>query len=278
MIKKTLISALIFLILHALFVNITQISNSQNQWQENIVKAQHFIYTDNDIKNIIVGSSLSNRLLMDSLKGFYNLSLLGQNIYDGLYILTKKNKIPNYIYLEMNIVLGKENNSFKSSLYSPILYNVRRIIPSLRDEYQPVGQISSIMMSLLNKIQPNSKLLQTPTINSNIFNKLLDIKINEYSKIPDEKVLIDRFSVIKRYVTELEKKGAQVIFFEMPVNEKLCNLPMASIIREYFYKTFPIDKYKYIPSPDCKSYITRDGIHLGPEEAIKYTRYFKAHL
>ena len=73
-------------------------------------------------------------------------------------------------------------------------------------------------------------------------------------------------------------KGTQVIFFELPVNENLCDLPKAGIIREYFYKTFQSEKYHYISYAACKGNKTRDGEYLGPEEAIMYTQYYKSQL
>jgi len=278
MIKKAFIAAIIFFALHALFVRFIPISNSQNQWQENIVMAQRFIYSKDSIQNIIVGSSLSNRLIIDSLPNFYNFSLQGQSIYDGLYVVSKSNIPPRKIFLEMNMILRKENKSFISSLYSPILYYVRRILPSLRDEYQPVGQISKMMINLLTKMKPNTTLLQKPAVQSDVFKKMLDHEIDMYSTLPDEKILDDRFSIIKKYVADFQKKGTQVIFFEMPVNENLCDLPAAKIIREHFFKTFPIDKYNYLPYTGCKGYKTRDGEHLGPEEALQYTQYFKSQI
>lgn len=278
MIKKSLFAALVFLCLHALFVHFTHIGNSQHIWQDNINKAQRFIYDKDTSLSVIVGSSLSNRLVMDSLPGFYNLSLQGQNIYDGLAIIFKKDQMPKKIYLEMNIILGVENKNFTGSLFSPILFNIRNIFPSLRDEYQPVGQFSKIVMNSIDKIHPGSKLLKSPPVSENVFDQLMELKIQEYSQIPDEVTIQDRKAILKKYVESLENEGAKVVFFEMPVNEKLSKLPKACIVREIFYETFPEEKYKYIPLPDYKNYKTRDGEHLGYEEAVMYTCYFKSEI
>lgn len=278
MIKKSLVAALIFLILHALIVNFTRIGNSQHIWQDNINKAQRYIYSKDTLMNVIVGSSLSNRLIMDSLPGLYNLSLQGQNVYDGLAIIFRKEQLPKTIYLEMNIVLGKENKTFTSSLFSPILYNLRKHFPSLRDEYQPVGQLGRVMMNSVSKIKPDSKLLKSPPVNEEVFEKIINLKSGEYSNVPEEEILENRRAILKEYVLALEKRGTEVIFFEMPVNEKLAKLPVPCKIRELFNSTFSPEKYKYIPLPDCKDYRTRDGEHLSPEEALLYTCYFKSKI
>jgi hypothetical protein len=278
MIKKSLFAALMYLILHALVVNFTGIGNSQHIWQDNINKAQRYIYSKDTLMNVIVGSSLSNRLIMDSLPGLYNLSLQGQNVYDGLAIILRKEQLPKTIYLEMNIVLGNENKTFTSSLFSPVLYNLRKYFPSLRDEYQPVGQLGKVVMNSVSKIKPDSKLLKSPPVSEEVFDKIINLKSEEYSIVPDEEVLENRRAILKEYVLALGNRGTEVIFFEMPVNEKLAKLSRPCKIRETFNSTFSPEKYKYIPLPDCKDYRTRDGEHLSPEEALLYTCYFRSMI
>lgn len=269
--------ALVFLVLHALFVRITHISNSQHIWQENINNAQRYLYNDSTT-NVIVGSSLSNRLIMDSLPGIYNLSLQGQNIYDGLAVIFQKKSMPDRVFIEMNIVLGVENQTFTRSLFSPITYTIRKYFPSLRNEYQPVGQLGKIAMNAIEKIQPESKLLKSVPVSPEMFEKTISLRIRDYSVTPDSLVINARKATLKKYVSELESKGATVVFFEMPVNERLSNLSMPCCIRQAFYSTFPPDKYTYISMPDCSEYHTRDGEHLSSEEAVRYTAYFKTQI
>ena len=68
-----------------------------------------------------------------------------------------------------------------------------------------------------------------------------------------------------------------VVFFEMPVNNQLANMPQAKIIRASFYTYFPASKYRYI-QPDFFQYKTIDGLHLDPEEAYRYTLYLKSMM
>ena len=136
---------MILLLLHALFVYVKPISSTQYAWQGNTIKAQQFIYGEPG-KNIIVGSSLSNRLVMDSLQGMINLSFSGQGIFDGLSVLNNNNAMPGTVYIETNIMSTKENENFTSYINSPILNPLKRAIPSLRDEYQPVGILGEIII------------------------------------------------------------------------------------------------------------------------------------
>lgn len=278
MIRKSLLSALLFLLLHAFIVRITNLGNSQHIWQENINKAQRYLYSSDTFTGVIVGSSLSNRLVMDSLPGIFNLALQGQNLYDGMAVVFRKKDVPPVVYVEMNIVLGVENNMFTSSLFSPVPYTIRKYFPSLRNEYQPVGQLGKIVMNSIERVQPESKLLKSVPVSSEMFENLVSLRIREYSATPDTSVLNNRKSTLKRNISELERRGARVVFFEMPVNERLSKLPLPCCIREAFFSIFPPEKYTYLNFPDCSEYHTRDGEHLSPEEALRYTAFFKSEI
>ncbi|MFL5746465.1 MAG: hypothetical protein ACJ751_17440, partial [Niastella sp.] len=111
-----------------------------------------------------------------------------------------------------------------------------------------------------------------------LFLKLLQLQIDDYSKLPDEPLLNQAFKNLKEYVNKLEQKHIKVTFFEMPVNSQLLNLPKANVIRNTFYKNFPESKYSYIPLPDSLKFTTTDGLHLTPEEAARYTSYLKNEI
>jgi hypothetical protein len=278
MIKKALIAALVFLLLHAVFFRGARHPEyaAQNQWQANIIKAQTLLYHEGDpIQNVIVGSSLSFRLVNSNLPGFYNLSFGGLSIHDGLNTLTHAGTLPKYVYVEMNVPLRGEAAGFASALYSPILYNCRRVFPSLRDENQPAG----ILRRILNQIKfSRPSNAADNVLDPAFFETIMARQIQQFSETPADDLLATRFESIQRRVNELESKGVQVVFFEMPVNARLCNLPKPRIIRETFFRYFPRTKYKYIALPDCSEYRTADGAHLLPNEALKYTEYFKSQI
>lgn len=289
MIKKTILTAFIFFVFYSFFVLYAPKwwYASQNQWQDNVIKAQEFIYNDNDtIQNVIIGSSLSSRLITESFPHTYNLSFGGQSIFDGLKILTHKSYIPKNIFIEMNLVLRPESKEFTKSINSPILYYPRKYIFSLRENKQPIavfGKISlatlvnlkSILITNLNYEKKNT--IRNKSTNDNVlFSKTLALQIKDYSQEPSQEILDRSFEILSEYVKILKAKDVNVIFFEMPVNVKLENLPKAKVIRKTFYKYFPASKYNYIPFPNSFKVETTDGIHLNEYEAIKYTTYFKS--
>ncbi len=259
-------------------------SASQHQWQVNIVKAQKFIYNENDsFQNVIVGSSLSCRLIMDSIPQTYNLSFGGQSIFDGLNILNHVDKLPKNVFIEMNFVLKAEDENFTSSLNS-ILYYPKKKLLSLRDDKQPIGIIGSkISYRLTGRIIGHAKFFFNLTKKKDnnvddLFPKMLQLQIDYYLKIPSELLIKESFRNLKVYVSELEKKNINVVFFEMPLNNQLNILPRACLIRKTFYEIFPESKYKYISMPDSEKFVTSDGVHLTGEEAVIYTMYLKEKM
>lgn len=277
MIKKALIAALVFFLLHAILFRGARHPEyaAQNQWQANVIKAQTLLYHEGDpIQNVIVGSSLSFRLANSNLPGFYNLSFGGLSIHDGLNTLTHARTLPKNVFVEMNMPLRGESAGFASALYSPFLYDCRRVFPSLRAENQPAG----IFRRILEEIKSSRPSGADNALDPAFFETILARQIEQFSEKPADELLVSRFESIQRRVNELESKGVQVVFFEMPIHARLCNLPKPKIIRETFFRYFPPAKYKYIAIPDCSEYRTTDGLHLLPKEALKYTEYFKSQI
>src|SRR5690349_5473276 len=107
MIRKSIFVAIILLGIHALVARMDVLPAKQYSFQDNIVKAQGFMYGETE-KNVVVGSSLSEKLAMDSLPGFYNLSFVGLSIFDGLHLIVSNNKYPRNILIETNLILRPE--------------------------------------------------------------------------------------------------------------------------------------------------------------------------
>lgn len=273
---------MILLLLHALFVYVNPISSAQYAWQGNTIKAQQFIYGESS-ENIIVGSSLSNRLVMDSLQGMTNLSFSGQGIFDGLSVLNHNNTVPGTVFIETNIMSRKENENFTSYINSPILNPLKRAIPSLRDEYQPIGILGEIIIRTFKpeasgeNLDVNNVALQEDG-DDTFFQRMLSLQAQDYNVTPDTSVLQSSFEALAVAVENLEKNGTRVVFFEMPVNETLCDLPEPQMIRDYYRRYFPESRYRYIRVPHCEGYKTTDGAHLGGAEALRFTKYFKRQV
>jgi hypothetical protein len=274
MIKNILITLLILFMLQSIVVFYWKpvVSTGQNQWQDNVIKAQRFIYEGNRrFEKVIVGSSLSCRMAAYRFpENYYNLAFAGQGVFEGLNILSRIKAKPKIVLVEMNEVLRPENKEFTGSLFAPVLYTVKRVLPAFREQNQPIGILGGVLRGASKQENsPNTK------INNDFFLKMLQREIKDYSQLPDRAVVAMRFEELRGYVTTLENQGVKVIFFEMPVNEQLCNLPLAEDIRKSFHSYFPATRYSYISIPDCSQYSTTDGLHLAEKEALIYSEYLK---
>ena len=292
MIKKSIITAISLFTIYTVFTlwfAPKWWNAGQNQWHSNLSKAQNFMYDDTScIEKVIVGSSLSCRIVNDSLPSITNFAFSGQSIFDGLNIISKKSVTPKVIFVEMNVVLRPEMPDFTSTLNSPILFYPRKTLPSLRFDKQPLAilgkQLNYYVMSKIfyrpHAIQPVKKQTEkmSSEITNNLFSSMLDLQIKKYSIPPTEQLITEAFIRLKEYTDLLEKKGSKFVFFEMPVNDNLNYLPQAISVREAFYRYYPKSKYQYIPLPKFMQCKTTDGAHLTHSEAITYTNYFKTKL
>jgi hypothetical protein len=284
-IRKSIIIAILLFISYCFFIvkSPRWWHASQHQWQENIIKAQDFIYESHDsIKSVIIGTSLSSHIIMDSLPLIYNLSFSGQSIFDGLKILIEKEKLPKTIFVEMNILLKEEDENFISTLTSSILFYPKKYLPALKEDKQPIGVFGKLLLVSINKHFTHNKTPKSGSINSEkkslLFNKMLLIKKKDYVKLPEQNLINKQFNQLFKLINIIENKGSKIVFFEMPINSELTNLVQPKVIRNSFYNIFPKSIYKYIPIQDSIQYQTNDGLHLTKDEAVKYTTYLKSKM
>jgi hypothetical protein len=295
MIKKTIFFSIIFLVTYSVFIawiapnwwNATQ-----NTEQENIVKAQSFIYDQKTTPNyVIVGSSLSERIVQDSLPGVFNLAFGGLSIYDGLSLLTHKKALPKVVLIEMNLVFRKENKNFTSSLFSPLTYYPKMKIKALRDEKEPIAVCGKIIMNSIyaakNYIRETTFSKKKNIINAKpviigsskiLSNKMIRETYISFFHLPKNEEVTYNFTELKKYTDQLKKENVKLIFFEMPIDRHLENLPLTVFIRKQFYTNFPKSEYQYIPLPSWDYIDTFDGQHLSEQAAIRYTKYLRDQL
>jgi hypothetical protein len=274
MIKKALILGLILSLIYSLFIAKFRLNwnSAQYDLQENIIKSQNYTFDDKNYGSVIVGSSLSARLDLTNIPNIYNLSMAGGSLFDGLNIIQQKTGLPQKVYIEMNVAERPANEMLLESIKNPISSAIKKNIPIIREENQPVGVlISYIFYKLEGKNAVHKK-------DDAVLQKLVEEEIVQNQKNMDSTAINENFKNLKIAIQELEKKGVKVIFFEIPVNERVCGLMRPSQIRNAFFANFPANKYKYILQPNCTGYQTTDGKHLAPDEVKKYMLYFTTNM
>jgi hypothetical protein len=280
MIKKTFLLFIILFGAYTLLITLNPRSSaSQHQWQENAIKGENYIYDKSDtLSNVIIGSSLACRIITDSLPDSYNLAFAGQSVFDGLEILKQKKKLPRTVFIETNKIFINPNKEFTSSLFSPFSFTLKKYCISLRSDKQPLAFIYPAVQGLFHKNSSETGMPGAEPKNNEVFNKMLAMQVEEFSIIPDSGYVIKQFALLSNYIDDIKGKGVNIVFFEIPLNPNLAELPLAKFIRNEFYRHFPANVNNYITMPDCSGYITTDGLHLNDSDAIKYTQYFKEEM
>ncbi|MBN1981130.1 MAG: hypothetical protein JW795_06340 [Chitinivibrionales bacterium] len=275
MIKKSVITFAIITTVYAFVMQLwqPQWNTAQNQWQENVIIAQHFLYEKyKTVDVVIIGSSLAARITADSLpKTCFNFSLGGQSIHDGLKVIAECPQKPKLVLIEMNMILRGCDKRFTGELFTPVIGNLKRRCNFLRNSNQPIAILLGKIKS--SRSGSSAQKFET-TVDSVLFNKLISSKIKEYSDLPDSKLIESQFKLLRQTVDRIESYGTAIAFFEMPVDSQLtyCRLPL--VIRENFNHYFPHKRYTYLMPPSGFPLATTDGQHLDNPSARRYSSYF----
>ena len=272
MIKKSFLSFLVMFGIHAVVTYLLpSLGMATNQWQDNMVKAQHFLY-DEDADTAMIGTSLSARILPDSIPSVRSVAFGGCAVEDGLRLILSKPKVPHCVLVETNLFLRNGNDELVEKMTKGIIPQVKRWIPSLRESNEPICLLSGLMIKAAG-INPQAAAMTVDMeqLKENIKRHLAD------DKSLSETELAQRMETIKPLLIQLEQKGTKLIFFEMPIHQELYHLKELEQTRQAVRKAFPKTRYTYLPN-DTTTYLTTDGLHLDYEGQQRYSHFIKQVL
>lgn len=272
MIKNSIFCFFILAIIHGILVLLNpSMGIATHQWQDNVLKAQQFLYAEK-ADTVMVGTSLSARIIRDSIPFVKSVSFGGCSVEDGLKIILSKGDIPKYVLVETNLLLREGNPELISRITEGVVPLIRRRIPSLREQYEPICLLASLLMSSTG-INAQAGMSE---INMDLLNESIN-RILKEDKPLNKETAERRLRVIRKLIVELEEMGTTFIFFEMPINNRLFHLKRYEQIRDIMKREFPANKYVYLPS-DTMQYLTTDGEHLDFEGQQKFSHYFRKAL
>lgn len=272
MIKKSFLSFLVMFGIHAVVTYLLpSLGMATNQWQDNMVKAQHFLY-DEDADTAMIGTSLSARILPDSIPSVRSVAFGGCAVEDGLRLILSKPKVPHCVLVETNLFLRNGNEELVEKMTKGIIPQVKRWIPSLRESNEPICLLSGLMIKAAG-INPQAAAMTVDMeqLKESIKRHLAD------DKSLSETELAQRMETIKPLLIQLEQKGTKLIFFEMPIHQELYHLKELEQTRQAVRKAFPKTRYAYLPN-DTTTYLTTDGLHLDYEGQQRYSHFIKQAL
>lgn len=282
MIAKSLLTALTLTILYTLFINAFRdhISRTgQTAAQRNIVKAEEYLYEVNErYDTVLVGSSMSERLITDSLPGkCYNLAMAGLSSLDGLALIKQTGHRPRLIYVELNTLARGQTSALLQAFNQPSRQFLNQHFPFLRQKYQPV----SVAKSLLRDWQYGKTSVvffgANAPVDTTFRNKAIQERLLTLQHIPPDSSLQASIDVAWTYLEAFRQRGVKIILFEMPTDQQLQTHRLTATVRQQLVSRFPASRYPVVQVP-AEGYQTTDGVHLTPAESIRYTAYLRRHI
>lgn len=276
MIWKALFTTILLLLAYSLFITLFRNDirrTAQTVEQRNTVKGEEFLYENGaQADTIIVGSSMSNRLLFDSLPGhaghYYNLSLEGMASVDGLHLIAHSGYRPKLVLIEINTMDRSPDTAFFAQFVKPGWSQIRRHIPFMRLRYQPVG----VVKALLRDWRGGASDQLVETVDTSFVTKLVQQRLSQTNDVAQNRDLQITINAAVKYIQPLRQQGTQLIFFEMPTDPRIRKTNISTRLRELVSQTFPDSVYRHIPFPD-EFYQTTDGVHLPRYECVGYSGY-----
>ena len=293
--RSILRPVLIFLFLMSLYQvlvsgRVLPSSEGVSLMQNNIVKAQRYVYQDNsDLRMVMVGSSLGANLnVKDIGEGVKSIALGGGASQTGLEIVKRSKSKPAIVLVEINdTIVRKIDAELVDSLYHPIFYGLRQYLPMMREEYRP---ISILVDSFKSRSKQNLKLMTrevldslesrnlTPELSQKAIETTVDIQSKPLSE-KDAKNMNLEADLIKTQIAEIRKNsGAKVFLFDIPLESRVNGAIRMKQVRELAKQLFPPDRFEWLPPPKEREWRTNDGIHLIRSDARDFAEFLRDKL
>lgn len=239
-----------------------QTTSAAGQFDQNLIKAQSFLYTSWQPRVVIAGSSIAARLTKHPAD-WYNLSFPGCSALTGLNIVAHSDKRPDVILVETNVLTIDENQQLLDALTSPVLGEARAAFPGLRERYKP----SHVLVTALPELTSGGG---RPQLSSDLFEEQLNRRMLELSNPPAPEQLVRVIAKLRTYITTLEANGIRVVLFEMPEHGAYADLPRHAVLRSAIRTAFPPETYAWAPSVPWDNYRTTDAVHLDRDSADRF--------
>lgn len=298
LVRSVLVAALLLLAYHAwLLFNPGEVAIPQGINQDNVIKMQQYMYAPaSQYSTVILGSSLAAKLRSQALPStVYNLALRGQSVFEGFEILKRSRQHPRLILVELDVLDREPNRSTIENLFNPALHPLRSLMPAFQERHQPLNQLLTLGFSGLERFKPaaagriREKLgvraaTLAPPANEDLQDSLpLNPKVVaqnrlEGNQLPSEPSFGGNMALLKRYARYFSSQGSQIVFFQMPVDEVLCQGAKMHYIRQRVETICPPGTYTYLPTPDCGAYRTTDGLHLTDASALRFSQQLAQQL
>lgn len=276
MIRRSLLVFALLVVGYALFIRFLKpadLNTVQHQASGNRISAEQYVFgPDEPDATVIVGSSLSFRIALDSLPPHTsNLGFGGLTVYDGLELVRRSGKHPKRVVVETNMIFKAPDRGFLDALFQPGLYELRKAVPMLREENQPSGVLMGYIKRGMKEGDASAaSQADSMEVSENLFNTNRGI----FAQVPPDSVQMRYLNTLEAEVTALEGTGIEVVFLEVPISAELMASPLARRAREAVRERFP----RHVFLLNDAIWRTADGLHLQWHNAQRYSRWLGAEL
>lgn len=257
--------------------------------QDNIVKAQKYVYANNsNLKIVMVGSSLAANIpakeIGDEVK---SIALGGGASQTGLEIIKRSKSKPPIVLVEINDTISRKIDvDLIDSLYHPIFYWLRQYFPFLREEYRPV---SVFIYSLKNRSHQNQKLNReefdkleirntAPELSEKGIQMTVDIQSQPLSK-KDIEIIRKEAEYIKHQFGAIHQDSKlRLVLFDVPQESRVDATLRRKQVRELMQNLFPPQNFEWLSPPPPREWRTNDGIHLIRSDAQDFAHFLREKL
>jgi len=245
-----------------------------SQWDKNLMKEEELLYKKKArFEAIVVGSSISARLV-DLPDDWFNLAMAGRSSIAGLSTLCNSSVDPCIVIVETNNL-----NLGASTEDNIVVEQLKKQHPAFLTENKP----AHVLLRTLAKFaglkpggqRPTTNLIPTHpderTVSSELFSEVLERRLEICEKTMAEDELAKRTSQIREHVDQLEKRGFQVVFIEVPECEETFDSPRKSQIRSAYRNMFPLNESRWFDDfGNSRFYASNDAVHLTATSAKRF--------
>ena len=237
-------------------------------------RAEEFIYSKKSFPVVFTGSGLIGDFDPASVKrnDYFNLFFPYTGSCTGVEIIVRSGRIPDTLFVELNYIGKGLDEDLVSALFRGWMYPSRRYIPLLQHKHYPFSMVKELL-------KPAAKRnLKTEKYPEPQYSQSLLKYTEDYGQLNDTIGFQKSLWQLKRNLSYLQAKGSTVVFFEMPVERQLHQLPKKAFERTAIQNVFAEDSFIWIPADTINCYSTDDGVHLLEKSKVDYLEYLNAQL
>jgi len=217
---------------------------------------------------VYVGSSIAARLAADvGASCVYDLALAGESALTGLHLVVGASVTPHAVFIETNVPERPVNARLIAQSDG---WLVRRW-QFFATENKPVN----LLLGYLSQLRTTNSLSGA---DARLQAMGLDVQRASYAQTIAPELLERNLREIEAGVRALQKRGTQVVLFEMPIHPSLEDTPRARQIRIAFREKFP--DLAFVSADELgrgATIQTVDGVHLTPNEAPRVAASLARH-